>query len=106
MGRLLHILAFSLLAVFVASTVVHAAATTEMSVRMTVAATDADMGDCDGCDDRGSALADCDQVCVQSLAALPLSGSADTARTPASRRLSVPQDLAGFTGPPERHPPR
>lgn len=107
MKRLARIFALLMLATFVAGTVVHAAATTEMSLHMTVAAAaDADMNDCGGCEETTWIAVTCDQSCVQPLVALPVSMSADAALAPKSPRLSVPHGLVGRTGPPERHPPR
>jgi hypothetical protein len=105
MKQLVRILAVLLLAAFTAGTFAHAAATTDMSVGMVMAA-DFDMDDCDGCSEQSSGMVTCDQGCIQSFAALPASASAETALAPASLRLSVPHGLVGRTGPPERHPPR
>lgn len=102
MKRLTWIVTVLLLATFSAGTAAHAAATTDMSLRMALV----DIHDCDGCDETSDAAAACQQSCIQPFVALPVCETADTARAAVSLGGSVPQDLAGHVGPPERHPPR
>jgi len=107
MKRLAPIVAFLVLAIFAAGTVVHATAATGMALRMAAAvAADAGMDGCEACDETNGAPVACDQTCVQPIAALPACGPVEAAFAPASLRQAAPHGLVGRTGPPERHPPR
>lgn len=107
MSKIARILAVVFLAVFAAGTAAHAAAATDMSLKMSMASMDAggDM-DCTGCPgDEGQAAA-CDQFCVTTPAALcaPAGiGLPDGADVVAILLGSRPD---GRTGPPEPYPPR
>ena len=104
MRRRTHILAFLLLAVFAVGTVTDAAMATRMSVGMAVA--DAAVMDCSDCGEKGNMPLVCEQACVQSSAAIPVSLPIEIARESDSTSRSLARGLVGRTGPPERHPPR
>lgn len=105
MKRLIRITAFLVLATFAAATIVQAAATTHMSLRMAAAAED-HTGGCDGCDETRSAAIVCDQICAVSFAVLPAPESAETEFAEFSPGQSISRGFLGRSSPPERHPPR
>lgn len=107
MTRALRILVLLLATVFVAGTVVHAAATAAMSQGMTMSA-DAglDGGACEGCSDADDASATCGDTCVPPLSALSAPAGTDATGAAASLGPTVVPGIFGRSEPPERHPPR
>lgn len=107
MSKVARILAAVLLAVFAAGTGAHAAAATDMSLKMSMASMDdcgmSDCQDCPGDETQGSA---CDQVCVTTLAAIcpPAAAELPHVGGVVSSPFAKPSD--GRTGPPDPYPPR
>lgn len=109
MRRPASFVALVFLAIFAASTVVHAANAT-LSVMMALADCSAmDMAGCHACDsgadENGDGLA-CDAVCLAPLAASLGSDGALPINTGQSLTRDDIADLVGRTGPPEPFPPR
>ncbi|WP_372071403.1 hypothetical protein P7L75_23140 [Tistrella mobilis] len=110
MKRFTRILALTLLAVFAAGTVAHAAGATTMAVKMALAAAGAmDMGDCEGCGsggDDGKSGATCDIICIS-----PFAGTLNVEGSFLLPIATAPSafgryDFVGCTGPPDPYPPR
>lgn len=100
----MRMLAFLLLAAFVAGSVANAAATTVMSVGMSMAGTDDMAADC--CVDVDAAAMDCDQACVQPLTALPPLNAAFSNGLAGEIARPLARAITGLSGPPEQHPPQ
>lgn len=106
MKRPSRILPVLLLAAFAAMAIAGTATATAMSLQMAMVADTGGVVDCDSRPEPGGTEAVCAKACTPSLTALPVSGPADLARTPALARQMIPQAIAGRAPPPERHPPR
>lgn len=106
MSNLARILAVVFLAAFAAGTAAHAAAATDMSLKMSMSGMDGAMPDCQGCPgDDGQASA-CDQFCVTTLAAICPPATAELPHV-AALVFSLPAEPSdGRTGPPDPYPPR
>jgi hypothetical protein len=110
MAKFVRMTVIALLAMFAASTVVHAASATGMSLEMAMADDSGmDMADCVGCDDDGSGpdgLA-CDILCVAPMVGLLDSSAASDDIAPSSVLKPVAAyTFSGRTGPPDPFPPR
>ena len=110
MTLLARLLVIALLAVFAASSVAQASAATTMAARMALAA-DHGMGmeDCQACGSGDARKADaiCDLACVPAPALTALGwDQAPAFVSTASHPAPAARDLAGWTGPPDPHPPR
>lgn len=106
MRNLARILAVVFLAAFAAGTAAHAAAATDMSLKMSMATMNDGMADCHDCPgDDGQASA-CDQFCVTTLSAIcpPATEELPHVAALASSLPAEPSD--GRTGPPDPYPPR
>lgn len=107
MSKLARILAVVFLAAFAAGTAAHAAAATDMSLKMSMSGMDdGEMADCQDCPGDDAQASACDQFCITTLAAIcppalaELLHVADVASSPPEE----PSD--GRTGPPDPYPPR
>lgn len=106
MSRLARILAVVFLAAFAASTGGHAAALTDMSLKMSMAEMDEDMPDCHDCPGDDGQTSACDQFCVTSLVAICTPAAAELPHFAGIVSLPPGAPSDGRTGPPEPHPPR
>jgi hypothetical protein len=106
MSNLARILAVVFLAAFAAGTAAHAAAATDMSLKMYMETMDSGMADCqDGPGDDGQASA-CDQFCATTLSAI-CPPAADELPHVAAIVSSLPAEPSGGrTGRPDPYPPR
>jgi hypothetical protein len=106
MSTLVRILAVVFLAAFAAGTAARAAASTDMSLKMSMAKMDGGMPDCQDCPgDDGQASA-CDQFCVTSMAAICAPVAAELPHVAGIVSLPPAEPSDGRTGPPEPYPPR
>ena len=107
MSRLARILAFVFLTAFAAGSAAHAAAATDMSLKMSMAAMDdGGMADCQDCPGNDAQTSACDQFCVTTLVAIFTPAGTDLpdiADVVAIRTLGAP---GGYAGPPDPYPPR
>lgn len=111
MSRFVRIIVVAFLAVFAAGSVVHAASTTTMAVKMALADSGPmDMADCTECDagsngDEGGPT--CDLVCTAPFVADL--GTGNILSGPVAVSTATPKgvyDFVGRTGSPEPYPPR
>lgn len=107
MSKLARILAVVFLAAFSAGTAAHAAASTDMSLKMSMAAMDdGGMADCQDCPgDEGQASA-CDQFCVTTLTAICPPAVTELPHVAAIVSSPPAKPSDGRTGPPDPYPPR
>lgn len=107
MSQLARILAFVFLVAFAAGSTAHAAAATDMSLKMSMAAMDdggmADCQDCPGDDAQASA---CDQFCVTTLTAICTPTGTDLPAVTDVVAIRTPGAPGGHAGPPDPYPPR
>ncbi len=107
MSKLVRILAVVFLAAFAAGSAAHAAAATDMSLKMSMATMDdGGMTDCQDCPGDDAQASSCDQFCMTTLAAICPPASTDLPNIPnvvAIRTAVTPSDRAG---PPDPYPPR
>jgi len=107
MCTLVRILAVVFLVAYGAGSGAHAAAVTDMSLKMAIAAVDdGGMADCQDCPGDNPQASACDQFCMTTLTAIcpPSLAELEHAPAPASLRSTEPFD--GRIGPPDLHPPR
>jgi hypothetical protein len=106
MSKLTRILAVVFLAAFAAGTAAHAAAATDMSLKMSMAPMHDGMADCQDCPgDDGQASA-CDQFCVTTLTAICPPAAAELPHVAGLGSSPPAEPSDGRTGPPEPYPPR
>lgn len=108
MSKLARILAVVFLAAFASSAIAHAAASTDMSLKMSMAAMDdgGGMADCQDCPgDEGQASA-CDQFCVTTLTAICPPAVTELPHVAAIVSSPPAEPSDGRTGPPDPYPPR
>ena len=109
MRKFVRILVFTLLAAFATSTVVHAAGTTTMAVKMALTDGGGMEAECKGCDmDKNGDQAglSCDIGCIVPFVANLGHDTALSPRLAASHEAWGLFDSVGRTGPPEPYPPR
>jgi hypothetical protein len=106
MSRLARILVAVFLAAFVAGTAAHAAAATDMSLKMSMSGMDdGGMADCQDCPDDAPASA-CDQFCVTTLAAICTPAGTDLPDGSDVMAIHIAGPPGGRAGPPDPYPPR
>lgn len=107
MSKFARILAVVFLAIFAAGTVAHAAASTDMSLKMSIASMAGEgMADCQDCPGDDGQVSGCDQFCLLTFAAICAPAGTelpDVAEVVAVRAEGPP---GGHGGPPDPHPPR
>jgi hypothetical protein len=107
MSKLARILAIVFLAAFAAGTAAHAAAATDMSLKMSMATMDdGGMADCRDCPGDDGQASECDQFCMTTLSAICPPATAELPHV-APLVPSLPAEPSdGRTGPPDPYPPR
>ena len=107
MSKLTRILAVVFLAAFAAGTAAHAAAATDMSLKMSMATMDdGGMADCQDCPGDGGQASACDQFCVTTLSAICPPATAELPHVAALVSSPPAEPSDGRTGPPDPYPPR
>ncbi|WP_099864916.1 hypothetical protein [Pararhizobium haloflavum] len=107
MAKLVRLLAVVFLAVFVASTAAHAAAATDMSMKMSMAAAnDGGLADCQDCPGDEAQASMCDQFCATTLVAICPPSAAELRHVAGIVSSPPAEPSDGHTGPPEPDPPR
>ncbi|MFU0503816.1 hypothetical protein [Pseudaminobacter sp. NGMCC 1.201702] len=107
MNRLVRVLAVVFLAAFAAGTAAHAAAATNMSLKMSMATMDdGGMADCQDCPGDDAQATACDQFCVTTLAAICPPAATEHPHVAASVSSPPAERSDGRTGPPDPYPPR
>ena len=107
MSKLARILSVVFLAAFAAGSAAHAAAATDMSVKMSMLTMDdGGMTDCQDCPHDDSQASACDQFCVTTLAAICPPAAAELPHVAGIVSSPPAKPSDGRTGPPDPYPPR
>lgn len=107
MSKLVRILTVAFLAAFAAGTAGHAAAATDMSIKMSMATMDdGGMADCQDCPGDKAQASACDQFCMTTLAAICPPAAAELPYVAGIVSSPPTESSEGLTGPPDPHPPR
>ena len=107
MSNLVRILAVVFLAAFAAGTAAHAAASTDMSLKMSMAAMDeGGMADCQDCPRDDGLASACDQFCVTTLTAICPPAVTELPHVAAIVSSPPAEPSDDRTGPPDPYPPR
>jgi hypothetical protein len=107
MTALVRILVVVFLAAFAAGSAAHAAAATDMSLKMSMAAMDdGGMADCQDCPGDDAQASVCDQFCVTTLVAICTPTGADLPNVTDGVAIRTAGSPGSHAGPPDPYPPR